>query len=140
MIHEERYDWSVPDDLCSDGPFCLPVGGGALWKRDPSGHPSGHWLNNHKWGVFIGTRGKKSLAEILLSGKVAVELLDAPYEPTDEWRAIVATMPLKCFARAAAIAKGHSGLAWSAAAANREFPAFALPADWEWFCKTAEPS
>ena len=95
-------------------------------------------------GSFYRNSRKKSLAEILLSGKVAVELLDAPYELTDEkadeWRAIVATMPLKCFARAAAIAKGHSGLAWSAAAANREFPAFALPADWEWFCKTAEPS
>ena len=40
-------------------------------------------------------------------------------------------MPLKYFARAAAIAKGHSDLAWSAAAPNREFPAFALPADWD---------
>lgn len=33
--------------------------------------------------------------------------------------------------RAAAIAKGHADPAWSAAAANREFPAFSLPADWE---------
>src|SRR5215475_15562071 len=33
--------------------------------------------------------------------------------------------------RAAAIAKGHTDPAWSAAAANREFPAFALPPDWD---------
>jgi sarcosine oxidase len=33
--------------------------------------------------------------------------------------------------RAAAIAKGHPDPAWSAAAANREFPAFALPPDWD---------
>jgi glycine/D-amino acid oxidase-like deaminating enzyme len=33
--------------------------------------------------------------------------------------------------RAAAIAKGHADPAWSAKAANREFPAFALPADWD---------
>ena len=33
--------------------------------------------------------------------------------------------------RAAAIAKGHADPAWPAAAANREFPAFALPADWD---------
>jgi sarcosine oxidase len=33
--------------------------------------------------------------------------------------------------RAAAIAKGHADPAWSAAAVNREFPAFALPADWD---------
>jgi len=33
--------------------------------------------------------------------------------------------------RAAAIAKGHADPAWSAAAANREFPAFALPTDWD---------
>jgi sarcosine oxidase len=33
--------------------------------------------------------------------------------------------------RAAAIAKGHADPAWSAEAANREFPAFALPADWD---------
>jgi len=33
--------------------------------------------------------------------------------------------------RAAAIAKGHADPAWPAAAANREFPAFALPANWD---------
>jgi glycine/D-amino acid oxidase-like deaminating enzyme len=33
--------------------------------------------------------------------------------------------------RAAAIAEGHPDPAWSAAAANREFPAFALPPDWD---------
>jgi glycine/D-amino acid oxidase-like deaminating enzyme len=33
--------------------------------------------------------------------------------------------------RAAAIAKGQADPAWTAAAANREFPAFALPADWD---------
>jgi sarcosine oxidase len=33
--------------------------------------------------------------------------------------------------RTAAIAKGYADPAWSAAAANREFPAFALPADWD---------
>jgi sarcosine oxidase len=33
--------------------------------------------------------------------------------------------------RAAAIAKGHPDPVWSAAAANREFPAFALPPDWD---------
>jgi glycine/D-amino acid oxidase-like deaminating enzyme len=33
--------------------------------------------------------------------------------------------------RAAAIANGHRDPAWSAAAANREFPAFALPPDWD---------
>jgi glycine/D-amino acid oxidase-like deaminating enzyme len=33
--------------------------------------------------------------------------------------------------RAAAMAKGHADPAWSAAAANREFPAFALPVDWD---------
>jgi sarcosine oxidase len=33
--------------------------------------------------------------------------------------------------RAAAIAKGHPDPAWSAAAANRKFPAFALPPDWD---------
>jgi glycine/D-amino acid oxidase-like deaminating enzyme len=33
--------------------------------------------------------------------------------------------------RAAAIAKGHADPALSAAAANREFPAFALPPDWD---------
>ncbi len=33
--------------------------------------------------------------------------------------------------RAAAIAKGHPDPAWSAAAANREFPAFSLPPDWD---------
>jgi sarcosine oxidase len=33
--------------------------------------------------------------------------------------------------RAAAIAKGHADPTWSAEAANREFPAFALPTDWD---------
>src|SRR6516225_10185298 len=33
--------------------------------------------------------------------------------------------------RAAAIAKGQADPAWSAAAANWEFPAFALPTDWD---------
>jgi sarcosine oxidase len=33
--------------------------------------------------------------------------------------------------RAAAVAKGHADPVWSAAAANREFPAFALPPDWD---------
>jgi glycine/D-amino acid oxidase-like deaminating enzyme len=33
--------------------------------------------------------------------------------------------------RAATIAKGQQDPAWSATAANREFPAFALPADWD---------
>jgi sarcosine oxidase len=33
--------------------------------------------------------------------------------------------------RAAAVAKGHADPAWPAAAANREFPAFALPPDWD---------
>jgi len=33
--------------------------------------------------------------------------------------------------RAATIAKGHADPVWTAAAANREFPAFALPADWD---------
>jgi glycine/D-amino acid oxidase-like deaminating enzyme len=33
--------------------------------------------------------------------------------------------------RAAAIAKGNPDPAWSAAAVNREFPAFTLPADWD---------
>ncbi len=33
--------------------------------------------------------------------------------------------------RAAAVAKGHGDPAWSAAAANRVFPAFALPPDWD---------
>jgi glycine/D-amino acid oxidase-like deaminating enzyme len=33
--------------------------------------------------------------------------------------------------RAAAIAKGHADPAWPAAAANREFSAFALPPDWD---------
>ena len=33
--------------------------------------------------------------------------------------------------RAAAIAAGHPDPTWSAAAANRAFPAFALPADWD---------
>jgi glycine/D-amino acid oxidase-like deaminating enzyme len=33
--------------------------------------------------------------------------------------------------RAAAVAKGHADPLWSAVAANREFPAFALPPDWD---------
>ena len=33
--------------------------------------------------------------------------------------------------RAATMAKGHADPTWSAAAANREFPAFALPPDWD---------
>jgi len=33
--------------------------------------------------------------------------------------------------RAAAVAKGHADPAWPAAVANREFPAFALPPDWD---------
>ncbi|GLR84336.1 N-methyltryptophan oxidase [Bradyrhizobium iriomotense] len=39
--------------------------------------------------------------------------------------------PMVAASRAAALAKGHADPAWSAAAANREFPAFALPADWD---------
>jgi len=51
----------------------------------------------------MGTRGKKSMAELMLDNKKVVELPDAPYDLTDEeadeWRAIVAAMPPKYFAR-----------------------------------------
>jgi hypothetical protein len=51
----------------------------------------------------MGTRGKKSMAELLLNDKKIVELPDAPYdlsvEAADEWRAIVAAMPPNYFAR-----------------------------------------
>jgi glycine/D-amino acid oxidase-like deaminating enzyme len=39
--------------------------------------------------------------------------------------------PMVAASRAATIAKGHADPAWTAAAANSEFPAFALPSDWD---------